>query len=332
MPRRFVNQLSDGESVEEIFLLADKQLRANRNANLYLLAHLRDRTGMINGLMWNMTEAQVAPLNPGAFVKVKGKVQLYQGATQMILAHIQPVPPEGLDPADFHATTSGNVDLMIERLKKLLLVIEEPHLNKLIECFFADEALMHDFVQAPAGFKAPHGGLLEHVVNILETADRIEYLYPKVDFDLLRTGIFLHDIGKIREMSYETTLGYTDEGQLLGHLAIAIEMLDAKIADVVRLTGEPFPKELALRLKHMILSHHGTYEFGSPRLPMTPEAIALHHLDNLDAKVHEFARSIQDDPNSGSNWTPYSPRLDRKLFKGGGGDGEPLFSPTVDGD
>ena len=105
-------------------------------------------------------------------------------------------------------------------------------------------------------------------------------------------------------MSYETTLGYTDEGQLLGHLAIAIEMLDAKIADVVRLTGEPFPKELALRLKHMILSHHGTYEFGSPSLPMTPEAIALHHLDNLDAKVHEFARSIQDDPNSGLELDP----------------------------
>jgi 3'-5' exoribonuclease len=188
-----------------------------------------------------------------------------------------------------------------------------------MECFLADEALMHDFVQAPAGIKAHHayhGGLLEHVLNILETADRIEELYPKVDFDLLRAGIFLHDIGKIREMSYETTLGYTDEGQLLGHLTIAIEMLDDKIADVVRLTGEPFPKELALRLKHMILSHHGTYEFGSPRLPMTPEAIALHHLDNLDAKVHEFARSIQDDPNSGSNWTPYSPRLDRKLFKG----------------
>jgi 3'-5' exoribonuclease len=319
MPRRFVNQLSDGESVEEIFLLADKQLRANRNANLYLLAHLRDRTGMINGLMWNMTEAQVAPLNPGAFVKVKGKVQLYQGAMQMILAHIQPIPPEGIDPSDFHATTSGNVEQMLVRLKQLLSVIEEPSLRVLMEQFLADEALMRDFVQAPAGIKAHHayhGGLLEHVLNILETADRIEDLYPKVDFDLLRVGIFLHDIGKIREMSYGTTFAYTDEGQLLGHLAIAIEMLEAKIGEVVRVTGQPFPKELTLRLKHMILSHHGTYEFGSPRLPMTPEAIALHHLDNLDAKVHEFARSIQDDPNSGSNWTPYSPRLDRKLFKG----------------
>src|ERR1700722_17994667 len=306
MPRRYVNQLSDGESVEEIFLLADKQLRANRNANLYLLAHLRDRTGMINGLMWNMTEAQVAPLNPGAFVKVKGKVQLYQGAMQMILAHIQPIPPEGIDPSDFHATTSGNVEQMLVRLKQLLSVIEEPSLRVLMEQFLADEALMRDFVQAPAGIKAHHayhGGLLEHVLNILETAQRIEDLYPKVDFNLLRVGIFLHDIGKIREMSYATAFAYTDEGQLLGHLAIAIEMLEAKIGEVVQLTGRPFPKELTLRLKHMILSHHGTYEFGSPRLPMTPEAIALHHLDNPD-------------PNSGSNWTPYSPRLDRKLFKG----------------
>jgi 3'-5' exoribonuclease len=258
-------------------------------------------------------------LNPGAFVKVKGKVQLYQGAMQMILAHIQPIPPEGIDPSDFHATTSGNVEQMLVRLKQLLSVIEEPALRVLMERFLADEALMRDFVQAPAGIKAHHayhGGLLEHVLNILETADRIEDLYPKVDFDLLRVGIFLHDIGKIREMSYGTTFAYTDEGQLLGHLTIAIEMLEAKIAEVVQVTGRPFPKEVTLRLKHMILSHHGTYEFGSPRLPMTPEAIALHHLDNLDAKVHEFARSIQDDPNSGSNWTPYSPRLDRKLFKG----------------
>ena len=120
-------------------------------------------------------------------------------------------------------------------------------------------------------------------------------------------------------MSYDATLAYTDEGELLGHMVIAIEMLDEKIGEVANLTGEPFPQEIALRLKHMIVSHHGSYEFGSPRLPMTPEAIALHHLDNLDAKVHEFTRSIKDDPNAQSNWTPYSPRLTRKLFKGKNG-------------
>jgi 3'-5' exoribonuclease len=319
MPRRFVNQLADGDSVEETFLLADKQLRANRNANLYLLANLRDRTGMISGLMWNMTEAAVAPLNAGDFVKVKGKVQLYQGALQMILTHIQPIPADGLDLTDFHATTNQNIDRLLSRMKEILLAIKEPHLHRLMECFLADQDLMRDFVRAPAGIKAHHayhGGLLEHVVNILETADRIEDLYPKVDFNLLRAGIFLHDLGKIRELCYANAFGYTDEGQLIGHLTIAVEMLNEKIAETVRQTGQPFPNETALRLKHMILSHHGAYEFGSPKLPMTPEAIALHHLDNLDAKVHEFARSIQDDPNSGSSWTPFSPRLDRKLFKG----------------
>src|SRR5690606_38236185 len=141
-------------------------------------------------------------------------------------------------------------------------------------------------------------------------------LYPKVNFDLVLAGIFLHDIGKIREMTCDAGFVYTDEGQLLGHLVIGIEMLDEKIRESEKLSGELFPSETALRLKHMILSHHGTYEFGSPRLPMTPEAIALHHLDNLDAKLHEFTRTIAADPNSQSHWTPFIPRIDRKLFKG----------------
>jgi 3'-5' exoribonuclease len=319
MTRRCINQLTDGESVEEIYLLSDKQLRANRNASLYLLTNLRDRTGMINGLMWNMTETSVAHFNPGDFVKVRGKVQLFQGGLQMILTHIQPVSPEGIDATEFRATTGKNIEQMLARLNEILLAIDEPHLHRLMECFLADQELMRDFSMAPAGIKAHHayhGGLLEHVLNILETADRIADLYPKVNFKLLKVGIFLHDLGKIREMSYATAFAYTDEGQLLGHLTIAIELLDAKIAEVVSATGEPFPKETILRLKHMILSHHGAYEFGSPKLPMTPEAIALHHLDNLDAKVHEFARSIQEDPNAGSSWTPFSPRLDRKLYKG----------------
>ncbi|MGE3316573.1 MAG: 3'-5' exoribonuclease YhaM family protein [Planctomycetaceae bacterium] len=320
MARRYVNELKDGDAVEEVFLLADKQLRANRNAQLYLLASLRDKTGLISGLMWNVSEELVGHVNPGDFVRVKGKVQLYQGGLQVILTQIHPAQGvESLDPADFHPQVGADVDKLLKRLKELLLTIEEPNLRALMECFLIDEKLMQDFARSPAGTKthhAYHGGLLEHVVNIMETASRIRDLYPKVDFNLLLAGIFLHDLGKIREMSCDTTFAYTDEGQLLGHLVIAVEMLDEKLAEVKRLTGEPFPAEAALRLKHMILSHHGSYEFGSPKLPMTPEAIALHHLDNLDAKIHEFARSIEDDPNSGSNWTPYNPRLERKLFKG----------------
>ena len=325
MSRQYVSALKDGDSVEEIFLLADKQLRANRNGNLYLLAGLRDKTGLISGLMWNVVEETVAHFNAGDFVKVKGRVQIHQGGLQMIVTQIHPVPPEGLDIDDFQPTATLDAERLMTRLREILLAIETPSLRTLMECFLIDEPLMQAFSRAPAGVKthhAYHGGLLEHVLNILEAAYRIADLYPQIDRDLLLAGVFLHDIGKTREMSYETNFVYTDEGQLLGHLVIAIEMLTEKIKQVTELTGEPFPEETALRLKHMIASHHGSYEFGSPRLPMTPEAIALHHLDNLDAKVLEFSQTIEDDPNSQSHWTPFNARLGRKLFKGARGDEE----------
>lgn len=174
---------------------------------------------------------------------------------------------------------------------------------------------------APAGVKlhhAYHGGLLEHIVNVLETALRIGDLYPKVDLNLLLVGIFLHDIGKLRELGYDQSFVYTDEGQLLGHLLLGVEMLNEKLPQVEQATGETFPKETALRLKHMLLSHHGSYEFGSPKLPMTPEAIALHHLDNLDAKINEFTNLIESDPNAASSWTPYQVNMQRKIYKGSG--------------
>jgi 3'-5' exoribonuclease len=319
MPRQYVNLLKDGDAVDEVFLLADRQLRANRNANLYLLAHLRDKTGLINGLMWNVTEDSTAHLNAGDFVRVRGKVQLYQGALQMIVTHIGGVAATGLDPADFHPASSQDTARLMARVQEILLGIDDPRLRTLMECFLVDEPLMNAFRTAPAGVKAHHayhGGLLEHVTNILETAIRIADLYPKLDRNLLLAGIFLHDLGKVREMACDASFVYTDQGQLVGHLVIGVEILHEKIAEVERLTGEDFPAETALRLKHMILSHHGEYAFGSPKLPMTPEAIALHYLDNLDAKIHEFTRSIEEDPNSGSNWTPYSQRLERKLYKG----------------
>src|SRR5262249_46395879 len=182
-----------------------------------------------------------------------------------------------------------------------------------------DDEFIRDFCRAPAGVRNHHaylGGMVEHVVTLLELGERILPLYPDLDRDLLISGIFLHDIGKVRELNYARAFAYTDEGQLVGHIVIGVEMLNEKVARVPDLTGEPFPKELLLRLKHMILSHHGTYEFGSPRLPMTPEAIALHHLDNLDAKIHTFTRDIREDRNGTSAWTPYSQATQRRLFKG----------------
>jgi 3'-5' exoribonuclease len=319
MPRQYLKDLKDGDSVEEVYVLADKQLRANRNANLYLLTGLRDRSGVMNGLMWNVTEELVANYDAGDFVQVRGKVQLYQGSLQIILTNVQTVAAETLNLDDFEQRPSQDTDRMLARMREILQSIDEPSVKALMECFLIDEELMRSFTRAPAGVKAHHayhGGLLEHVVNMLETAVRIADLYPAIDINLLLAGIFLHDLGKVREMAFDTSFTYTDEGQLLGHLIIAIEMLTRKINEAEKLTGEPFPEEIALRLKHMIASHHGNYEFGSPKLPMTPEAIALHHLDNLDAKVHEFSRTIDGDPNSQSHWTPFIPRIDRKLFKG----------------
>jgi 3'-5' exoribonuclease len=178
---------------------------------------------------------------------------------------------------------------------------------------------MAKFLRAPAGVKNHHaypGGLLEHVVSLMEVAAAIVPHYPQLDADLMLAGAFLHDIGKVDELTYDRELGYSDEGQLVGHIVMAVGILDAKIQEAQELTGEPFPTRLQTTLKHIIVSHHGEYEFGSPKLPMTPEAMALHYLDNMDAKLQLFDTLIQGDANTDSSWTPFYPNLGRKLYKG----------------
>jgi 3'-5' exoribonuclease len=333
MARRFVQQMGDGESVEEVYLVSDKQLRANRNGNLYLQLELRDRTGAISARLWNAGEHLFRSFESGDFLLVRGKVQLFQGALQMILSHIDRVENEKVDLADFLPHTEHDVSKLLDRLRGCLLRLNNPHLRALVECFLMDEGFVRDFCRAPAGIRNHHaylGGLLEHVVTLLDAVDRVMPLYPRLDRDLLLAGVFLHDLGKVRELSYGRTFGYTNEGQLIGHLVIGVEMLNEKAARVPDLTGEPFPPELLLRLKHMILSHHGTYEFGSPRLPMTPEAIALHHLDNFDAKVHTFTREIREDANPGSAWTPFNPATQRRLFKGLASGPEPQYAAPLE--
>ena len=322
MPRQFVNELKDGDAIDEVFLLGERQLRANRNANLYLLAQMKDRTGSISGLMWNVSEEQCAEYDSGDFIRARGKCQLYQGGLQVILTHVSRVEPAGLALEDFEEAPSQDVESLFARMREILLAIEDPSIRSLMECFLIDEDLVRKLMKSGAGVKAHHaypGGLVEHITNMLETAVRILDLYPAVNGSLLLAGIFLHDLGKVREMDFDQSFVYTDEGQLLGHMSIGVEMVTEKVAEVERMTGETFPQETVLRLKHMIISHHGSYEHGSSRLPMTPESIALHHLDNLDAKVHEFAKTIESDPSGDSHWTPFLPRLNRKLFKGSDG-------------
>jgi 3'-5' exoribonuclease len=321
MTRQSVGKLTNQQEVEEVYLATSKQLRPNRNGNLYLQVQLADRTGNITGMMWNANESTYRSFKDGDFLRISGTAQLYQGAMQMIVNHLENVTDQAaqLDPADFWPVTPLEIDRLVQRVGQLLRAMENPHLRALAECFLIDEAFMAKMSRAPAAVKNHHaylGGLLEHVVNMMEVVDRIADRYPALDGDLLMVGVFLHDVGKIDELSYGGSLAYTDEGQLLGHLVQAIKILDDKIQETERLSGEPFPRELTLRLKHMIVSHHGQLDHGSPKVPMTLEAVALHYLDNLDAKLNLFERQMREDPNVDSPWTTYDHGLGRKLFKG----------------
>ena len=323
--RLYVNQLSNGDSVDEVFLVADKQLRANRQGNLYLHLDLRDKTGSVGARLWNASEGLARRFEPGDYLHAKGKVQVFQGALQIILAHIDVVPPADVEPAEFLPQSVRDSGKLMARVREIMRGLNNPHLRSLIECFLIDDEFVRKFTAAPAGIKNHHAypaGLLEHVTTMLNVATRISDLYPDVDRDLLLCGIFIHDLGKIDELSYERTFSYTDEGQLVGHIVMGVCMLRDVIQKTATLTGEPFPTELRLRLEHMIVSHHGEPEYGAAKVPMTPEAIALHHLDNLDAKIHLFTREIRDDPSRESNWTPFHPNLGRKLYKGQAKDGD----------
>jgi 3'-5' exoribonuclease len=334
MPRRYIGELSHQEAVDQVFVANDKQLRTNRNGNLYLQIELSDRTGSIAARVWNAGEALYKSFDNGEYVRVEGTAQLFQGAMQIIATKLRKVDPAEVDEADFTPLPAVAVDKLSLRLGELLRGMTDANLKTLAECFLMDEPLMAKLSMAPAGTKnhhAYHGGLLEHIVNLMELVLRVCPCYPQLDRDLLLMGAFLHDLGKIEELSFEHGLSYSDEGQLLGHLVMAVGIVDAKVAEAQKLSGESIPAETVLRLKHMIVSHHGEYAFGSPKLPMTLEAVALSYLDNLDAKLNTFTQLMTEDPNVDSAWTTYNPNLDRKLFKGKKAGGEKGKGEVVEG-
>jgi 3'-5' exoribonuclease len=319
--RKFVSQLGERESIDQVFLVADKQLRANRNGNLYLQLRLNDKTGSLTGMLWNATDQVFNSVQTGNYLRVQGTTQVYNGQMQMIITRIEPADQRQVDEEDFITVTSAEIDKLAARLAELLRSVNNVHLRNLAECFLNDDEFMGKFTAAPAGIKNHHayrGGLLAHVVSLMEVCRVVAPLYPELDGDLLLIGAFLHDAGKIDELTYEREFGYSDEGQLIGHVVMIISTVEDKVAESERLAGDKFPRELLLRLKHLIVSHHGEYEYGSPKLPMTLEAIALHLLDNLDAKLYSVAQILKEDASGDSAWTSYNQALGRKFFKGGG--------------
>jgi 3'-5' exoribonuclease len=319
MPRPYVNELTTpGQLVEGVFQLAEKDLRTSKKGAYFIPARLRDRTGEVPAIMWDATEALFAAVPQDGFVLVKGRVGLYNDRPQIIIEAMRPARPEEVVPADFLAVGPGDPDEQLARLKEIFAGLQRPALKALMAAVWADEELVARLKRAPAAEKLHHaylGGLLEHTLSVAETAVLVCDRYAVLDRDLLLVGVFWHDLGKVRELAYEKALGYTDSGRLVGHLIQGVAMLDEKVRQV-RAAGTDFPEPLADVCRHMVLAHHGEYEFGSPKLPMTAEAFALHHLDNLDAKLHAFERQTVGDADPERRWTAWNKMFGGRLFKG----------------
>ncbi len=319
MARRFIKELQAGAIIDDqIFFLAEKDLRSTTNGALYIHAVLSDKSGCIPARMWQATEELYKLLPAESFVKVRGRTENYKGSMQFIIEGIQPtLPDQKINIEDFLPCTEKDVEQMFKRTLEILRTIKDKSLLYLVKEFVDDKELMAKFKKAPAAVSLHHaclGGLLEHTLNLLELAMLIGPRYPGINMDLMLTGTFLHDIGKTQELAWDVALKYTDSGQLIGHLVIGAMMVEQKARKVQQESGQPFPPQTLQVLQHMILAHHGDYEFGSPKLPMTSEAMALHHLDNLDAKLEMIKREIADsEPDS--DWTKYVRSMERKFFK-----------------
>jgi len=319
--RKRITELAGGAQIDQVFLATRKQLRPNRNGQLYLQVELADRSGAITGRMWNASDEDFESFDEGDYVRVDGTVQLYTGALQIIVTAIGRVDPRSVDESEFRVLATADVERLAGELSHVLGTIRSAPLRRLVEAVLADAELMAAFKRSPAGVKQHHayaGGLLEHVVNLLHLADLVAPRYPAVDRDLLLVGVLLHDIGKTLELESERGFSYTDAGQLLGHVLLGLELVDEKIRAVEERTGEDFDAETAVRVKHMIASHHGEYAFGAPKLPMTLEAIALHHLDQLDARMAGTLQLMQNEAALDGGWTQYHANLGRKFFRGRG--------------
>ena len=312
--RQTVASLRPNQSLSEVYLLNSCELRSARNGSLYLQMKLTDRSGTIEGRLWNASQAMGKALDGAQYVYVKGRVETYQGRLQVVADGIKPVEPDNVLLDDFLPHTAQDVDELYARLERAAGTVTQPQLAVLLKAFLDDEEIARGFRRCPAAvsFHQPYlGGLLEHTVNVVELAELVCDRYESLNRDLLVTSAVLHDVGKIRELTYNGPFGYSDQGKLVGHLVIGVMMIQEKLEAM-----SDFPDDLRDVLFHMILSHHGEHEWGSPKLPMTPEALVLHHLDNLDAKVEASSREIETDPMSKSHWTGFSRMFKRELYKG----------------
>ena len=319
MEHRYINELEAGLQIEDqVFMIASKDLRSTNNGSLYIHAVLADKTGQLLSRAWQATEEQYKAMPDGGFMRFRGRTESYKGHLQFIIDGMKAIELEEVNIADFMPSTDRDVDEMWEQVKTILRTIEDRDLLEVIKLFVQDEQLVARFKRAPAAVTMHHayvGGLLEHTLNLLELAQVVIPRYPELSMDLVLAGLFLHDLGKTEELRYDTNFQYTDQGQLIGHIVHCVIWIEEKTKAIAEATGKPFPEDKKWALQHVILSHHGEYEFGSPKLPAMPEAIAIHYLDNLDAKVFQCLAAIDKAKDEDSNWTEYVRALERRIYK-----------------
>jgi len=308
-----VRELSPGDELDCVLHVREASLVPTKDGRLYVRAVLADRTGTIRANKWDADEGALAVFGAGSYVRVRGTAESYKGQVQLRIEQVRAASSSEVNPADFQVTTERDIGELTRELKRLVRSVKRAELAALLESFFADQDFVERFSRSPAANQYHHaylGGLLEHSVSVAIAAEAVAASNDRLDRDLLVAGALLHDIGKVEELSAEVGFEKTDAGYLVGHVALGALMLDERMR---RLEG--FPAQLRLELLHLVLSHHGAREYGSPVLPATAEALALHHLDNLDAKVQAADAAARSPAPEGSHWSDYVKMLDARVYR-----------------
>ncbi|HMJ23047.1 MAG TPA: OB-fold nucleic acid binding domain-containing protein, partial [Terriglobales bacterium] len=302
----------ENKTVTSSFVVVSKQVKPKKSGDPYLALTLGDRSGHVEGKMWDNVEEAIDAFDQDDFIKVKGLINKYKNRFQLTIHKLRRMGESEVDFSDYLPKTTKDIGEMWRTVAGFVATFKDPHLKALVEAFMADPEIGEAYRNAPAAKTLHHafiGGLLEHVLSLFHSCDLMCRNYQHVNRDLLLTGAFLHDIGKIHELTYHRSFSYTTRGQLLGHMIIELEMLQAKLTQV-----PGFPDSLKTLVEHLIISHHGHYDFGSPKLPMFPEALLLHYLDDLDSKMEAMRAQFERGAESEGAWTAYNPSLGRPLL------------------
>lgn len=314
MKTLFVKDLKPGNEVTECFVLRKKEIKEKSDGEKFLKLELGDRTGRIEGVVWDNPEQIYGQAQTGEIVKIKGWVSTYKETPQLKVERLRKAKEEEIDLSDFLPTSERDLDSLYEEFKKVVSTIENRYLRGLLELLLEDSTLMEKLKKTPGGKLWHHayvGGLLEHTLKVVQICEKAASMYELVNRDLLITGALVHDVGKISAYSAKGFFDYTDEGRLVGHIVSGDELIDKKIQMI-----EGFPLNLAFQLKHLILSHQGQLEFASPVVPQTIEAVILHCADEMDAKADAFTHIIKTQKSKGKRWSDWVHLINRYIYLG----------------